>query len=201
MKVLVLGGTRGLGRDIAVAAHAAGHTLTVLARRPGELGATVSGVRMVVGDLTDAQDVERAVAGQDAVVWAVRAQAGVEVQQTNARGMQVVLGALATLGVRRFVYVVQAGGSRLLPLLPARRARAADAVSTLLGAQVRTSDREWTILRPGPLTEGAATGLYQVLTEAPTSRVRAIARADVAAFAVECLATPEHVRDELWLCG
>ena len=69
MKVLVIGGTRGTGREVVAAAHAAGHELTLLARNAERISLPVTGVRVVVGDAGDADDIERAVAGQDAVVW------------------------------------------------------------------------------------------------------------------------------------
>ena len=71
MKVLVIGGTRGIGRQVVAAAHAAGHELTLLARNAERISLPVTGVRVVAGDAGDADDIERAVAGQDAVVWTV----------------------------------------------------------------------------------------------------------------------------------
>ena len=71
MKVLIIGGTRGVGRAVIVAAHAAGHELTLLARNAERISLPVTGVRVVAGDAGDAADIERAVAGQHAVVWTV----------------------------------------------------------------------------------------------------------------------------------
>ena len=64
MKVLVIGGTRGTGREVVIAAHAAGHELTLLARNAERISLPVTGVRVVAGDARDADDIERAVAGQ-----------------------------------------------------------------------------------------------------------------------------------------
>ncbi len=109
MNVLVVGGTRGLGRAVVSAAHAAGHTLTVLSRHAADFAAPVSGVRVVVGDAGDGDDVERAVAGQQAVVWTVSAGAGGAGAFVASRGAAFVLAAMARHGVRRLVCVTCGG--------------------------------------------------------------------------------------------
>lgn len=201
MNVLVLGGTRGLGRAVVAAAHAAGHTLTVLARHPGELDAAVSGVRMVVGDVADALDVERAMIGQEAVVWSVRARGKRELAVTYSRGMHGVLAAMAALQVRRLLCVTGAAPARRLPLVSASLVRAWTEETERLEGQVRASAVDWTIVRAAPLTDRDATGLYQALPQAPIGRPRAIARGDVAAFVVDNLASPDHLRATVYLSG
>ena len=47
---------------------------------------------------------------------------------------------------------------------------------------IRESSRDWTIVRPGLLTNGPARGAYQVLVEPRTWRGGFISRADVGKF-------------------
>ena len=47
---------------------------------------------------------------------------------------------------------------------------------------VRASDLDWTIVRPGLLTNAPATGRYQVLVDPHSWRAGTISRADVADF-------------------
>jgi len=61
MRILVLGGTAWLGREIVSAAIAAGHEVTALAR--GEAGAAPQGARFVVGD-RDGNDAFAGLAGE-----------------------------------------------------------------------------------------------------------------------------------------
>ena len=208
MNVLVVGGTRGLGRAVVVAAHAAGHTLTAMARNAGGFAAPVVGVRMVVGDAGDADDVERAVAGQHAVVWTASAPHGRAGAHAASRGTGLVLAAMARHGVRRLVCVTCAGPgggaprglvrSRLAAPLRAR-ARAEDAIRQ--EAAVRASTADWILVRPSALKRGAATGLYQALTEPPAGPLRRIARGDAAEFIVANLEATDFVRRTVLLAG
>lgn len=205
--MLVIGGTRGLGRAVVAAAHAAGHTLTAMARHPADFGDPVTGVRMVVGDAGDADDVERAVAGQHAVVWAVSVPPGRTGVHLASRGTALAVAAAARHGVRRLVCVTCGGpggavrrGLARGRLVPPALARALAEDALRQEAAVRTCAADWILVRPAALKRGAATGLYQVLTE-PEGPVRRIARGDVAEFVVANLESPDYVRRTVLLSG
>ena len=192
MKILVIGGTRGLGQAVVRAAFEAQHTLTVLARHVGDFEAPVSGVRMVVGDAGDAADVERAIAGQDAVVWTVGVAPTRRPVHVFSRGTQYMLASMERCGVRRLLCVTGVGvgdskgqGSFLQaaimqPLL--RRTIFDD--KNRQEAQIRASALDWTIVRPAALADGPATGAYAALVLPDVAVARRIRRADVAAFIV-----------------
>ena len=197
MKVLVIGGTRGVGREVVAAAHAAGHELTLLARNAERISLPVTGVRVVVGDAGDADDMERAVAGQDAVVWTVGVGPTRRPVHLFSRSTQFLLAAMAKHGVRRLICVtgIGAGDSRghggffydriLQPLFMRTVYEDKDRQEALL----RASDVDWTIVRPGALTNGPATGLARALTDLHGVTAGRISRADVASFIVEHLET------------
>jgi putative NADH-flavin reductase len=207
MKVLVLGGTRGVGKAVVPAAHLAGHTLTVMARHAAGFASSVSGVRMVVGDAADATDIDRATAGQDAVVWTVGVGPGRRPVQVFSRGTQFLLAAMDRHHVRRLICVtgIGAGDSKghggflydriLQPVFMKSIYEDKDRQE----AQIRDSTLDWTIVRPAALTNGPATGLYQTLTSRHESRARRLSRADVADFIVANLTAPEYVRKTVLL--
>ena len=58
---------------------------------------------------------------------------------------------------------------------------------------VRASGLDWTIVRPGGLTNGPATGRYRVLVEPPSWRAGMISRADVADFLAKQVADTAYV--------
>lgn len=207
MKVLVIGGTRGVGKAVVLAAHFAGHTLTVMARHAAGFASSVSGVRMMMGDAADATDVDRATAGQDAVVWTVGVGPSRRPVQVFSRGTQFLLAAMARHHVRRLICVtgIGAGDSKghggflydriLRPVFMKSIYEDKDRQE----AQIRDSALDWTIVRPAALTNGPATGLYQTLTSMHESRARRLSRADVAEFIVANLAAPEYVRQTVLL--
>jgi putative NADH-flavin reductase len=208
MRVLVIGGTRGLGRAVVVAAHAAGHTLTVMARNAAAFAEPVSGLRMVVGDASDADDVARATADQDAVAWTVGSAGTRREVHVFSRGTQHLLAAMQRHGVRRLVCVTGSAvsahpdgrallSSRIRPLL----SKAVVADKARQEALIRDSAIDWILVRPAALSRTKPTGLYQTLTTPPEGRVKRISRADVAEFIVENLEAPEYVRRTVMLTG
>lgn len=199
MNLVVLGGTRGLGRAVALLAHGAGHTLTILARRAADLGAPTTGVRMVIGDVTDPVDVERAVAGHDAVVWTVRPAPVRRGADAFEAGIPLVVAAMQARGVPRLL-CVSCGAPLTARARFTFRRTDADPGQDLREAPVRASGLAWTLVRTAVLTGGPATGVYRVLGPGAVRAPR-IARADVAAFLVAELARADHVRRTVLLAG
>lgn len=207
MNVLVIGGTRGLGRDVALAAAAAGHVVTILARGPAASAVPVTGLRAVIGDVEDLADVERAVAGQQAVVWAVGVGVRRAPVQVFSHGTQLLLAAMGRHGVTRILCVtgIGAGASRghggffydrvVQPLLLKTIYEDKDRQEDL----VRASTLDWTIVRPGRLTHGPATGNARALTEIDGVTADKVSRKDVATFIVDNVATTQFFRKTVLL--
>jgi nucleoside-diphosphate-sugar epimerase len=134
MKVLVTGATGFTGSHTARALLAAGHEVRLLVRDAGKVPrvfephGSVPG-DVVVGDMTDAAAVEKALSGVDGVVHAaalvdLRRSAARRVEQMNARGVELVVGGAARRGLPRIVYVSSLsvffvpGGPPVAPELP-----------------------------------------------------------------------------------
>ncbi len=104
MKVLVTGGTSLLGGATARLLSERGDDVTVLQRRPSELG-----LPEVLGDVNDRAAVDSAMTGADAVVH-LAARVGVvgtweQFERTNVAGTATVLSAARDAGVSRLVFV------------------------------------------------------------------------------------------------
>ncbi|MEO8508805.1 MAG: NAD(P)H-binding protein [Betaproteobacteria bacterium] len=208
MRLLVIGGTRGVGRAVVMAAHGAGHSLTVMARNAAAFEPAY-GIRMVVGDAADAADMERATAGQEAVVWTVSVAPTRHDVTLFSHGTQHLLAAMRAHGVRRLLCVTGTA-ARAFPLrerfLPARIGRPFYRQSVALDearqeALIHASALDWTIVQPLVLTRHGAAGRYQATTAPPGGPGKRIARADVAHYIVSHLADPEHVRKTVVLTG
>jgi len=107
MKVLVTGGNGFLGRAIVSELARRGHAVSSASRRPSrELDSL--GVRTFTCDLRNREHVERAVAGQEAVVHAaaLTGLGGVRADfvRTNVEGTRFVIEACRASGVGRLVY-------------------------------------------------------------------------------------------------
>jgi dihydroflavonol-4-reductase len=115
MKVLVTGGTGFVGSWVARELASRGHALRLLVRPRSCLDniRDIPGER-IVGDITAAASVDRAIAGCEAVIHAAavaRLRAGDRdnLLAVNEGGTQNVLGAALRAGVRRAVFVASAG--------------------------------------------------------------------------------------------
>jgi nucleoside-diphosphate-sugar epimerase len=115
--VLVTGATGFVGSHSARALRSAGHTLRLLARSRAKVDRVFPGAppaEVVVGDVTDPAAVAKAIDGVDAVVHcaavvAIEARRAREVQDTNLRAVELVVGGAAERGVGAIVYVSSLG--------------------------------------------------------------------------------------------
>ena len=71
MKVLVIGGTGGTGKEIITQALEKGHVVTALVRNPKKVKTEHPSLRVVKGDVLQAETLEGACHGQDAVLCAL----------------------------------------------------------------------------------------------------------------------------------
>ena len=118
MRVLVTGGTGFVGSHSAFALQAAGHTLRLLARSAEKVervfGRGAAPADLVTGDVTDPSAVAKALDGVDAVVHcaavvAIETRRAREVEDTNLRAVELVVGGAAERGIGAIVYVSSLG--------------------------------------------------------------------------------------------
>ncbi len=190
MDILVAGGHGQVALRLLKLLSESGHTARGLIRRPGQAADLEAvGAVAVLGDLENDPSLSPYVKGADAVVFAAGAGpgSGAARKQTVDLGGAVKLAdaALAT-GVRRYVMVSSigadrpgAGGAAMRPYLEAK----AEA-----DRYVQATTLDWTIVRPGSLTDDPGTGRVRVSTE-PGGR-GPVPRDDVAAVLAAVLTEP-----------
>lgn len=107
--VLVLGGTGFIGRHLVKALKQAGHSVRLLARRPALVpyAGTAEQPAVVVGDIRQAADVERAVQGCSAVIHLVSGAPATwtEYERLFVGGTRNVAEACLTAGVPQLLFV------------------------------------------------------------------------------------------------
>jgi putative NADH-flavin reductase len=202
MNLLIVGATRGIGAELVKQALASGNSVTALARHPERLAVQHERLRKARGDVLDAGSVSGAMAGQDAVCCAIGVKTPWEQRGVFSKGTQHLLHAMKSNVVRRLICVtgIGAGDSKghggflydrvFLPLL----ARSVYADKDRQEALIRAADVDWTIVRPGFLTNGPLTRRYRALTDLTGVRAGKISRADVAHFMLEELLANRYLR-------
>ncbi|MFD9540553.1 SDR family oxidoreductase [Streptomyces sp. NPDC060022] len=192
MRIVIAGGHGQIALRLERLLAARGDEAVGIIRNPKQIeDLRAAGAEPVVLDLESASVEETAevLRGADAVVFAAGAgpNSGSERKDTVDRGAAVLFAdAAEQAGVRRYVVVSSMGadpdhpGNEVFDVyLRAKGAADADVRSR--------AALDWTILRPGMLTNDAGTG--QVLLAASTGR-GPVPRDDVAATLLELLDTP-----------
>lgn len=196
MRVLIIGATGGTGRELVRQALERGHEVTALARNPARVVQGYERLRVRSGNVLDYASVSEAVEGQDAVLSALGHKRWLGPSNILSEGTANVVRAMKERGVKRLVVVTALGVSDsrfrmglyytlfVIPIIlpfywfdKARQERV-----------VRESGLDWTIVRPGQLTNrpsrgvrkhGAGVGSFLWTVRMP--------RADVAAFMLDKL--------------
>jgi putative NADH-flavin reductase len=179
----------------------AGHTVTVVARRPDRLEARHPRLSVVAADLAaDPDAVDRALAGHDVVVSALGRGESFRSQGLMARATPGIVSAMELQAVRRLVFLSAFGVGRTASQAPwvARlmfRLLLADIYADKAAAEtlLTRSTLEWTILAPVMLTDRPATGRYRLEEHVALHGLPRIARADVAAAVLRCLDDPTSI--------
>lgn len=204
-KLLVIGGSKGIGLEVVKAALGAGHSVRAFARHPEGIKLDHPDLELVAGDATDAIAVADALEGCDAVVMALGIPKSIPAlarpTTVFSDATAVLLPAMKAAGITRLLVVTGfgAGDSNAAMSTLERMGHSAIlgrayADKAVQEDMIKASDLDWTIARPGILTNNRRTGVYKVLTEPATWRNGIIARADVADFLLKALAEGTHIR-------
>lgn len=171
-----------------------GHDVSCVSRS----GATElpDGVRDIKADALDSDAIRSAIAGADAVVVTVGGSKGQG--RHRAQVTRSVVAAMQDAGVRRLIVQSSLGVGDSMQLMPGpARLFARVVLATALAdhaeqeAVVAESGLDWTVVRPGGLSSGPATGDYLAQESADGRPMKGmIARADVAAHIVSILDDP-----------
>jgi uncharacterized protein YbjT (DUF2867 family) len=187
-----------------------GHDVVALVRNPQKIAASSPNLSIVTGTLGNADDIDSALTGCDAVIstldnnrssdlpWAKP----VSPSMFMARSISNTIDAMLTRGVRRIVVVSALGvgdSFRYAPFITRLLARRTNLRVSYADHEaqedvLRKSELDWTCVRPAILTNSTSLKLLVVSYEGRPKPALTIARTLVARFLVDILDKPEFFR-------
>ena len=202
MRIAIAGGHGQIALQLTRLLHARGDEVVSLIRNPAHAGdVRAAGGEPKVCDLESAtvDEVADAIRGADAAVFAAGAGAGSGAERkltVDRDGAIKLLAAAVVTGAQRYVIVSSIGAENppddddVFSVYLRAKAEA--------DAAVRGSDREWTIVRPGALTDEPGAGRVSISTDPFRGKV---SREDVAAVLAAVLGEHPSIGKIFYLNG
>lgn len=202
MKITVFGSSGRTGHELVSQALERGHEVTAFDRVPPHVAEKHPKLRIMQGDALDRASVEAAIDERDAVLSAL-GHSRLWKDTSFSDEVRNILAAMDAREVRRLILVSSLGAGEskdqqglfynllLIPVFLRNVLWDKESAEEL----VRESHLDWTVVRPGVLTDGPRTGTYRLgfaTTEVPASPH--ISRADLAHFMLEELASGRCVK-------
>jgi putative NADH-flavin reductase len=194
--LLIIGASKGIGLETVKAGLAAGHTVRALARSAASIPIENARLVKIPGDALSRADLDKALSGVDAVIQSLGVSSPRELvfgTTLFSASTRVLVDAMKAAGVKRLIAVTGAGAGNsrgrinplydylMFPILLQRIYADKDIAEDI----VANSGLEWTIVRPGMLTNGQATGRIAALPDMKDWRGGSITRADTGTFLVQ----------------
>ena len=202
MRIAIAGGHGQIALQLTRLLHARGDEVISLIRNPAHAGdVRAAGAEPKVCDLESAtvDEVADAIRGADAAVFAAGAGPGSGAKRkltVDRDGAIKLLAAAVVTGAQRYVIVSSIGAENppddddVFSVYLRAKAEA--------DAAVRGSDREWTIVRPGALTDEPGAGRVSISTDPFRGKV---SREDVAAVLAAVLGEHPSIGKIFYLNG
>jgi len=199
MKLAIFGATGGTGRELTKQATAAGHEIQALTRSPGKLPSN-DAVTAIQGNVLEPEAVSATVDGADAVVCLLGRTPN-NPEDVVSRGTENIVDSMDEQGVERLVVLTSMGlGASVRQVLWYVRIANVTILQDLMADKARQeeivmgSDLDWTIVRPGGLTDGPRTGEYVHGVDVDAT-AGPISRADVADLLLQVVQTDDYLRE------
>jgi putative NADH-flavin reductase len=203
MKLLIIGASGGTGTQLVEQALESGHSVVAFVRNPEKFALRNPSLTIVKGDVRDFVSVKSAMSGCDAVLCALGHRRWLYPNRILSDGTQNIVRAMSESQLRRFICETSLGVGNsfgrlgiyytlfvipfILPFYFWDKLRQEKII--------RASALDWTIVRPGALTNGKRLGKYRHGAHVGSYlwTVR-ISRADVAEFMLKQLEDATYLR-------
>ena len=203
MNLLIIGATGGTGRELVRQALDQGHKVTAFVRNPGKFHLQHPNLTVAKGNVLDPVSVESAVIGKDAVLSALGHKRWFIKTTILSVGTKNIIAAMEKHRVGRFVCETTLGISEtwgrlglyytlfVIPVITYFYFKDKERQERL----IKESMLDWTIVRPGQLTNGRKRGVYRHGDDIGNWIFTVhVSRADVADFMLRQLVGSEYLR-------
>lgn len=193
MNLVIFGASGATGKQLLKQSLEQGHHVTAFVRTPAKLPTAHANLKIMAGDVLDKSAVTAAVPGHDAVLIALGAPAR-KAGTLRSSGTRNIMQAMETSGVRRLVCQSSLGFGDSLQVLRRTPFIFRNIIVPLLlrdtfedharqEAVVKASALDWTIVRPGNMTNKPGKRTYRHGFAADDKSIQVkVSRADVAHF-------------------
>lgn len=199
MNLAIFGATGGTGHKLTKQATTADHEIQALTRSPGKLSWNDS-ITAIEGNVLERDAVSATVDGADGVVCLLGRTPN-NPEDVVSRGTGNIVESMEANGVKRLVVLTSMGLGASVRQVPWYvRIANVTALHDLMADKARQeeivmgSDLDWTIVRPGGLTDGPRTGEYVHGVDV-NATAGPISRADVAEFLLQIVQTSDYLRE------
>lgn len=199
MKILVLGATGRVGRQIVEFALKDQHEVTTFVRDPHKLQLDHKNLHIFQGNVLNKKDLEQAMVNVDVVVSALNTDG----TDTLSSSISLILEVMEQQKIKRIITIGTAGilQSRVSPTILRYQSTESKRKSTFAAKehqyvfeQLHVSNVDWTIVCPTYLPDGSFTGIYRVERNFLPEEGSEISVADTAYFAYQQIFSKEFVK-------
>ena len=205
MKLLIFGATGGTGKLVLQQALEQGHEVTALVRNSSKLDIQNARLTIIQGDVMNSPSIENAMQGQEAVICCIGSPAH-KVGTLRSEGTENIIKTMEKTGVNRFICQTSLGFADSIKVLNQTSFIFKNMIVPFLlkktfeehelqEESIKKSPLNWTIVRPGNLSNGSLTDKYRhgFGYDDPKIKVK-VSRADVADFMLKQLADATYFK-------
>ena len=210
MKLVVLGPTGRIGRQVVRRALTEGHWVTAVARNPEAVTCVHDNLTVVPGDVLERETLYAPLAAADAVVFAV-GSAGRGPTIVRSQGISTVAKVMRADNVARLIVLSPSAVAISPRATPARKLTLRFLVHKIqrnpfndverMEDELRYTDLDWSIVRSSTLRDGSPTGSYVVVPDGQVRRERPVTVPDLADFVVRHAADRTARHDTVTVTG
>jgi putative NADH-flavin reductase len=198
LSLLIIGANGGIGRQSVDLALKANHHVTAILRDPAKLSLTHPNLTVVKGDIFHPETFQQYLSAADLVISAIGVSGGGfgsdKPTTLYSAGNATLIKTMEQTGTRR-AFFISASAIEISPVLPfyvrfaekyivQKLLRHMYADLRQMEALIKSSDLDWTIIRPPQLTDKTVTGHYRTAINTFLKNCLKISRSDVAHFMI-----------------